>query len=65
MNEELLKPVDAARLLRVRVDALAKWRHQKRGPAYVKVGGRAVRYRPSDIQAYLAANTRGLEGGAL
>lgn len=43
---------DVARLLDVSVDALQKWRRQKKGPPYVKVG-RCVRYRLADVHAWL------------
>ena len=33
-------------------ETLAQWRSQKRGISYLKIG-RAVRYDPSEVQAYL------------
>ena len=43
---------NAARLLGIAVQTLRNWRHQRRGPAYVKMG-RSVRYQLKDIQDYL------------
>lgn len=53
--DPLLKPPQAAALLGVEVGTLEVWRSTKRYPlAFVKVG-RAVRYRLSAINAFLAA----------
>jgi hypothetical protein len=48
-----LVPRDAAAYLAFSVDALRAWRLQGRGPAYY-LAGRAVRYRPADLDAWLA-----------
>jgi len=37
---------------------LQSWRYTGRGPRFIKLG-RMVRYRNADVDAYLAANTRG------
>jgi predicted DNA-binding transcriptional regulator AlpA len=37
---------------------LQSWRYAGRGPRFIKLG-RLVRYRVSDVDAYLVANTRG------
>ncbi len=49
---DLLKPEDVANLTGLSLETLAQWRSQKRGIPYLKVG-RAVRYDPADVQAYL------------
>jgi excisionase family DNA binding protein len=51
MND-LLRPEEVANLTGLSLETLAQWRSQKRGIPYLKVG-RAVRYDPSDVQAYL------------
>jgi excisionase family DNA binding protein len=51
MND-LLRPKEVANLTGLSLETLAQWRSQKRGIPYLKVG-RAVRYDPSDVQAYL------------
>jgi len=49
---DLLKPEEVANLTGLSLETLAQWRSQKRGIPYLKVG-RAVRYDPVDVQAYL------------
>ena len=51
MND-LLRPKEVANLTGLSLETLAQWRSQKRGIPYLKIG-RAVRYDPSDVQAYL------------
>jgi hypothetical protein len=45
----------AAVALGLKVATLRAWRHQGRGPAYVRLG-RAIRYLPADLDAFLRAN---------
>jgi helix-turn-helix protein len=50
---KLMTEQDAAQIVGVTVHALRAWRWRKKGgPAYLKLGS-CVRYRLSDIQAYL------------
>ena len=54
-NDFAVNAVDenrAARFLGVAVQTLRNWRHQSRGPAYVKMG-RSVRYQVDDLVDYL------------
>lgn len=51
----LLAPEDLAALIGVDVRTLALWRAQKRGPDVAKLG-RAVFYRRSDVNAWIALN---------
>lgn len=53
----LLRTTDAAKRLGVSTSYLEKQRHFGTGPAYVKLG-RAVAYRESDLEAWVAANIR-------
>lgn len=48
---------EVAARFRISVKTVQKWRQTNRGPRYVKVG-RLVRYRESDIQAWLNEQTR-------
>ena len=54
--DPLLPPHEVARQLGVTVGYLATRRFERKGPPYVKVGA-AVRYRTSDLAAWLDANT--------
>jgi predicted DNA-binding transcriptional regulator AlpA len=49
----LLTQVDAAKLLRLSERTLERLRLTGGGPRYVKAG-RAVRYRPCDLEAWIA-----------
>ena len=42
----------AARFLSVAVQTLRNWRHQRRGPAYIKMG-RSVRYQFKDLEDFM------------
>jgi hypothetical protein len=53
----LLKTPEAAEKLRVTKATLESWRCRGGGPIYVKYG-RAVRYRPEDIEAFLEQSLR-------
>ena len=56
--DELLPPPEAAALLRTTVDTLAVWRSTGRHAIpFVKVG-RSVRYRRSDLLAWIDSRTR-------
>lgn len=64
MNPELpirlLTPRQVSEMLAVPVQTLAHWRTSRLVPLpYVKVGGKHVRYRLSDVIAYLDARTVG------
>jgi len=61
--EKLLQDVEVARILGVEPDTLRAWRRQGRGPAFIEVGSKTVRYRAEDVRAWIQAQRRG--GGAL
>jgi len=50
----LFSPPEASRVLRVAVQTLARWRCEGRGPAFVRISGNRVFYRPEDLDAFLA-----------
>lgn len=52
-SKALLTPREAAEYLGVPETTLAQWRSQRRGPPYVKLELRLVRYRRSDLEAYV------------
>jgi predicted DNA-binding transcriptional regulator AlpA len=47
--------IEAAESLALSVATLRAWRHRGTGPRFVKFG-RAVRYLPADIDAFIAAS---------
>ncbi len=59
MTERLLTKEDVSEILGVTVGTLAVWRATKRYKLpYVK-SGRLVRYRDSDVQAFIASRIQG------
>jgi predicted DNA-binding transcriptional regulator AlpA len=59
--EGLLGEHDVARITRLSVASVRRWRYLKQGPRYLKIGS-SVRYRPEDITAWLATRPTGGEG---
>lgn len=56
--QRLLKTPEAAAYLGIAAATLETWRCRGGGPKYRKVGKRAVRYAPADLDAWLAERTR-------
>jgi Helix-turn-helix domain len=56
-------PAEVAGYLQKPEKTLAEWRYRGIGPRYLAVG-RDVRYRWSDVDAWLAAQERGTAGDA-
>lgn len=54
--EQLYTPAQVSQTLGVSVKTLEKWRWERRNLPYVKLGA-AVRYRESDLEAWLSAHT--------
>lgn len=54
MGKALLTTRQAAEALQVKDTTLEQWRWNGKGPQFIKVG-RSVRYRESDIEAFLEA----------
>jgi excisionase family DNA binding protein len=48
---------EAAEYLDVKPGTLEKWRFLKKGPRYYKIGSKQVRYRQSDLDAFLEGGT--------
>jgi excisionase family DNA binding protein len=53
--DHLLNEQEAAAYLGCSVGLLRKWRLFRQGPAYVRLGGRLVRYERSALDAYINA----------
>ncbi|HKT32838.1 MAG TPA: helix-turn-helix domain-containing protein [Gammaproteobacteria bacterium] len=49
-----LSDVEVAALLSVCVKTLRNWRATGRGPRFVKIGDRCVRYKPADVKDFVA-----------
>ena len=58
--ETLLNEHDVARITGLSVASVRRWRLLKQGPKYLKIGA-AVRYRNSDISAWLESRPTGGE----
>ncbi|MQM39676.1 hypothetical protein KBTX_03707 [wastewater metagenome] len=52
----IMTPREAADYLRVGQRSLERWRHERRGPRWTRIGHQ-VRYRRADLDAYAAAHT--------
>jgi hypothetical protein len=48
----LLTESDTAKLLKVSIKLLRKWRTNKNGPAFLRFG-RLIRYAPDDLEKFL------------
>jgi predicted DNA-binding transcriptional regulator AlpA len=57
-GQELLDARQAAAVLHAQVQTLAKWRCQGGGPHFIRLSRRMIRYRRSDLDAFIAARTR-------
>ena len=53
----LLTPAQTAEFLGVTLHTLAEWRSQRRGPPYVKLEGRLVRYRFAELEGYITEHS--------
>lgn len=54
----LADPNAVADYLGTSTHQLAQYRYLGKGPKFIKVGGKHVRYRWDDVEAWLDANTR-------
>ena len=54
---ELLDTCQAAARYGLAPDTMLSWRKNGKGPPYIKVGGRTVRYRTVDLEAWLTSQT--------
>lgn len=55
----LLTTIQAAEYLGLSPQTLADWRHKGAGPKFVRVGTRTVRYRLSDLDAFVSSSLVG------
>lgn len=57
-KNKALKPATVAEWLDTTAGALAQMRYMGKGPKFVKIGGRSVRYMEADVLAWIEAQTR-------
>jgi predicted DNA-binding transcriptional regulator AlpA len=60
-DDALLNTTEAAKHLGVSPITMSIWRVEKRGPEYVRIGGRCIRYKRSALDAFVESNA-GLVG---
>lgn len=58
----LLTPKEAAEFLEIPSGTLAQWRSERRGPRYIKLEDRLVRYRRADLEEYLSGHLVDTDG---
>lgn len=59
MNKpKLLTTIEVAELLSLHSDTVRRMRAEGTGPAFVRIG-KAIRYSPEAVQAFMAARTEG------
>lgn len=62
MDSRILTAPEAAKAYKIPEGTLAKWRHERRGPAYSKAG-RKVLYRAVDMEKFLDSTRQETTGG--
>lgn len=65
MLERLLTTDEAATFLSTTKRTLEAWRYGGGGPVFVKLGGKMVRYRPQDLEAFVSVGERTNTGGGV
>ena len=58
MTNPLLTPAEAGEQLGLTPAALAQLRYTGNGPCFIKLTAKAVRYRQSDLDSWIAAKAR-------
>lgn len=61
--EPMMTPTQVAEWLDVSTNTLSQWRYMRSGPAFYKVG-RHVRYKQSEVSAWLDAQAGEARGAA-
>jgi hypothetical protein len=56
LREPLLKPKEAATYLKVQPGTLKTWRWSGKGPRFIRVGNKSIRYRLEDLEAFIQQN---------
>ena len=53
IDDRFIAPDEAARLLGIKTHTLAEWRRLKKGPEYVRINDRTVRYNLKKLRAWI------------
>jgi predicted DNA-binding transcriptional regulator AlpA len=61
----LLEAADVAAITGLSIETLAQWRSQRRGIPFIKLSRNVVRYRQSDLDAFLNERIVRVEAGQL
>ena len=56
--DQLVRQEQAAALLSVSPRCMENWRHRGEGPKFVRVSGRCIRYRKSDLTLFIEERVR-------
>ncbi len=56
--DQLFRQEEAAALLSVSPRCMENWRHRGEGPKFVRVSGRCIRYRKSDLTLFVEERLR-------
>lgn len=62
---ELSTPKILSETIGIPLGTLAFWRHAGRGPRFLKLGGRVIRYRKQDVSEWLSESVQETTGGAV
>lgn len=57
INNQLLRPKEAARYLRVSYSTLARWRGSGEGPKFSKAGPRVIVYERTNLDDWIASRS--------
>jgi predicted DNA-binding transcriptional regulator AlpA len=52
--DQLLTGREVAAILKLTPQTVIEWRRENRGPRWVRIGQRAIRYRRSELEAWIA-----------
>ncbi len=58
MQDVHLTTVQVANLLQLSPSTLKKWRNEGRGPRWLRLGSRRIRYREADVESWLTQQRR-------
>ena len=57
-SDRLVRQEDAALILGVTPRCMENWRHRGEGPKFVRISGRCIRYRKSDLYEWIEGRVK-------